>query len=88
MSGILLAFFLVSNNEVEKISSFLFSIQYFFFIRIETIIDCDRVLVMNNGRVGEFAPPKDLLSDHESIFYSLVRESVERKTTPSTTNSW
>jgi len=43
-------------------------------------MDCDRVLVMNNGCVAEFAPPKDLLSDHESQFYSLVRETIDRQT--------
>ena len=41
---------------------------------------CDRVLVMESGHVGEFAPPKDLLQDHESMFYSLVSETVEKQT--------
>ncbi|XP_066936141.1 ATP-binding cassette sub-family C member 10-like isoform X2 [Clytia hemisphaerica] len=48
--------------------------------RIETIMDCDRVLVMDNGHVAEFAPPKDLLQDHESMFYSLVSETIEQQT--------
>ena len=48
---------------------------YFFVFRLETIMDCDRVLVMNAGQVAEFAPPSDLLSDHESMFYSLVHNN-------------
>lgn len=40
--------------------------------RINTIMDSDRVLVMADGSVTEFAPPGRLLSSQESIFYRLV----------------
>ena len=40
--------------------------------RINTIMDSDRVLVMSEGRVAEFAPPGRLLQDAESLFYGLV----------------
>ena len=40
--------------------------------RINTIMDCDRVLVMAEGKVVEFAPPGRLLLDSESAFYQLV----------------
>ena len=40
--------------------------------RINTVLDSDRVIVMQAGRVAEFAAPKDLLSNTRSLFYSLV----------------
>ena len=40
--------------------------------RINTILDSDRVLVMQAGQLVEFASPKDLLKDSQSEFYSLV----------------
>jgi ABC-type multidrug transport system fused ATPase/permease subunit len=41
--------------------------------RINTILDYDRVLVMDNGRVAEFDTPKNLLKQ-QGIFYSLVSQ--------------
>lgn len=38
-------------------------------------MDSDRVLVMDYGRVAEFASPKELLSDNNSLFSSLVSEN-------------
>lgn len=46
--------------------------------RINTILDYDRVLVMESGRVAEFDSPKQLLSNKNSLFYSLVNESRTR----------
>jgi len=40
--------------------------------RINTVMDSDRVLVMSDGRVAEFASPGRLLMDQESFFYKLV----------------
>ncbi len=40
--------------------------------RINTVLDCDRVLVMNAGRVVEFEPPSVLLQNPRSMFYGLV----------------
>ena len=39
--------------------------------RLDTIIDSDRILVMNAGVVSEFAPPDELLQNPESLFYEL-----------------
>ncbi|KIR78450.1 ATP-binding cassette transporter [Cryptococcus gattii EJB2] len=41
--------------------------------RIHTIIDFDKVLVMDRGNIAEFASPADLLRDHKSRFYSLCK---------------
>ena len=43
--------------------------------RINTIIDYDRVIVLDSGRVAEFDTPRVLLSNEDSIFYSLASEA-------------
>ena len=42
--------------------------------RIETVFNSDRILVMEQGCIMEFAPPGELLNNHDSLFYSLSRE--------------
>lgn len=43
--------------------------------RISTIMDYDKVLVLEDGQVAEFASPKDLLEDKTSIFRSLCHDA-------------
>jgi len=43
--------------------------------RIDTIIDSDRIIVMDAGRVVEFAPPADLIENEKSIFAELCKQS-------------
>lgn len=43
--------------------------------RINTIIDYDRIIVMDSGRIAEFDTPRALLADEDSIFYSLASEA-------------
>ena len=43
--------------------------------RINTIVDSDKVCVMDNGTVLEFDSPKTLLAKSDSEFYSLAKES-------------
>ena len=38
-------------------------------------MDCDRILVMDNGHIVEFEKPKELLRDKQSLFYNLVERS-------------
>ncbi|XP_054723958.1 ATP-binding cassette sub-family C member 10-like [Uloborus diversus] len=40
--------------------------------RVESVMDCDRVLVMKEGEILEIGQPSDLLSNPKSAFYSLV----------------
>lgn len=42
--------------------------------RLDTIMDSDRILVLDRGEVKEFDTPKKLLSDETSEFYSLCKE--------------
>lgn len=41
--------------------------------RLETIMDSDRVLVLDHGRVKEFDSPKNLLANQLGLFYSLCK---------------
>ena len=43
--------------------------------RINTIIDADKILVMDAGRVAEFDAPQALLTQPTSHFYALVNEN-------------
>lgn len=42
--------------------------------RLQTVIDSDRIMVMDNGRVVEFDRPEELLRKKNGYFYSLVME--------------
>ncbi|KAJ2160764.1 hypothetical protein GGF46_002010 [Coemansia sp. RSA 552] len=43
--------------------------------RLNTIIDNDKILVIDAGRVAEFDTPKNLLSNESSLFSRLVEEA-------------
>ncbi|XP_038877674.1 ABC transporter C family member 2-like isoform X2 [Benincasa hispida] len=43
--------------------------------RLNTIIDCDRILVLEAGRVLEYNTPKELLSKEESAFSKMVQST-------------
>ncbi|KAJ1654030.1 hypothetical protein IWQ61_005966 [Dispira simplex] len=43
--------------------------------RINTVLDSDRIVVMDGGRVVEFDTPQTLLADKDSIFYGLANHS-------------
>ncbi|KAJ1805506.1 hypothetical protein LPJ56_005356 [Coemansia sp. RSA 2599] len=43
--------------------------------RPNTIIDSDRILVIDNGEVAEYDTPENLLADPNSLFSSIVGES-------------
>ena len=45
--------------------------------RISTILDSDKVLVMDKGIAAEFGPPNELLQRPESIFTGLVNAASE-----------
>lgn len=51
--------------------------------RLETVLDSDRVLVMEGGRVAEFDSPSALLSNPSSLFYALHAHSALSQSSPS-----
>ncbi|XP_042683797.1 multidrug resistance-associated protein 1 isoform X1 [Centrocercus urophasianus] len=42
--------------------------------RINTIMDCDRILVLEDGQIAEFDTPKQLIAQ-KGLFYKLMEES-------------
>ena len=47
--------------------------------RMSTILDYDRVMVLDSGCVVEMAPPSQLLEESHSLFYHLVH-SMDKHT--------
>ncbi|CAB4491465.1 P-loop containing nucleoside triphosphate hydrolase protein [Rhizophagus irregularis] len=45
--------------------------------RLRTVIDYDRILVMNQGKIVEFDSPKNLIINSESLFHKLCQNSGE-----------
>ncbi|SCU87103.1 LAFA_0E04720g1_1 [Lachancea sp. 'fantastica'] len=43
--------------------------------RINTILDSDRIMVLDQGRVAEIDTPQNLLKNPESLFYALCHEA-------------
>uniref|UniRef100_A0A7N9AKI1 Multidrug resistance-associated protein 4 n=1 Tax=Mastacembelus armatus TaxID=205130 RepID=A0A7N9AKI1_9TELE len=43
--------------------------------RLNTIIDCDRILVLDAGRIREYDEPYVLLQNHDGLFYQMVQQT-------------
>ncbi|CAD6185500.1 unnamed protein product [Caenorhabditis auriculariae] len=43
--------------------------------RLNTVLDSDRLLVMDKGQVAEFDTPKNLLANPNSVFYYMARDA-------------
>lgn len=46
--------------------------------RVQTVMECDRVLVLDKGTVSEFDTPENLLKKPESAFGAIVKKLEER----------
>ncbi|OTF80881.1 hypothetical protein BLA29_006858 [Euroglyphus maynei] len=40
--------------------------------RLNTVIDYDRILVLDQGQIAEYDTPKNLLNNQNSLFYSMA----------------
>ncbi|KAF9337504.1 Multidrug resistance-associated protein 1 [Linnemannia elongata] len=47
--------------------------------RIKTVMDSDKILVLDHGRVVEFDAPEVLLQDESSLFYKLAKQAGESR---------
>ena len=45
--------------------------------RLHTIMDCDRVLVLDHGRVAEYDTPQKLSADPDSVFGAMLRQGTK-----------
>ncbi|KAF9150625.1 hypothetical protein BG015_007537 [Linnemannia schmuckeri] len=45
--------------------------------RLNTVVDYNRILVMDRGQVAEYDTPRDLLKDRQSLFSKMVDETGE-----------
>lgn len=43
--------------------------------RLNTIMDSNRILVLDKGKIVEFDTPHDLIANQESIFYSMHKDA-------------
>jgi len=43
--------------------------------RLNTIMDYDRIMVLDKGVIAEFASPNTLVEDQNSIFHSMVKDA-------------
>lgn len=43
--------------------------------RIKTIMDSNKILLLDDGKVKEFEDPKNLLTDEKSAFYSMAKDA-------------
>ena len=44
--------------------------------RIKTIINYDKIIILDNGQIVDFDTPKKLLNDKNSLFYKLYSKSA------------
>ena len=47
--------------------------------RIQTVKKCDKIIVMEAGKIVETGKPEDLINDHDSKFYSLYYKNMDSK---------
>lgn len=43
--------------------------------RLNTILDSDRVIVLDTGKIAEIGPPSDLLKDKKGLFYGMAKDA-------------
>ncbi|CAD8125126.1 unnamed protein product [Paramecium sonneborni] len=46
--------------------------------RINTILHCDKIIVVDSGQIKEYGKTKDLLLEKDSIFYGIYQETLKQ----------
>lgn len=44
--------------------------------RLNTVLNYDRILVLDNGQVAEFDQPANLVANHNSLFYKMLTNGL------------
>ncbi|EGO28521.1 hypothetical protein SERLADRAFT_354415 [Serpula lacrymans var. lacrymans S7.9] len=47
--------------------------------RLQTIIDADKIMVLEDGKLAEYGPPQELLANENGLFRALVDESADKE---------
>lgn len=66
---------LVVQQLLRSAAAFRASTQLTIAHRLQTVMDCDRILVMGDGKVVEIGPPSELLADPNSRLSDLARHA-------------
>ena len=66
----------VTEKKIQELISteFKYSTVLTIAHRLNTIINSDRILVLDAGQKVEFADPKTLINDQTSRFYKLIQD--------------
>ncbi|KAK4879942.1 hypothetical protein RN001_008088 [Aquatica leii] len=43
--------------------------------KLQTVLDSDKILVMDFGKIIQFGPPQDLLTNKNGLFYNMVKDA-------------
>jgi ABC-type multidrug transport system fused ATPase/permease subunit len=43
--------------------------------RLNTIMNCNRIIVLNKGKIEEFDTPENLLKKENGLFFNLAKDS-------------
>lgn len=67
--------YVCSNTNVVSLNKRDSIHKVFIYYRLNTILDYDKIIVMDKGKIVEFDSPSALLKDTNSIFYSMAKDA-------------
>ena len=65
------------NNKLDRAfrSQFKESTVMIITHNMEKTLKCDKILVLDGGKLKEFDTPENLLANHNSLFYRMAKDS-------------